>query len=248
MPGNYICVDTLGEPLWKEAPTEIDTELYPVAVWRTAVYSFVPYLKYLQTLLQPLEKERAMRYQQESDRQQRIIGKAVLRILLGKYAGIDPKEIRFRSDRNKKPVVENTIPKALHFNVSHSGDWILIALSANEIGIDIEQMNASFTWQNMLSFSFSPPEIVFIEQSFLPDQSFYRLWTRKECLLKATGKGLVDELPLVPSLDGLHQNPIQITQSAENWQVTSFKVDENHVGSVAFCPVKTALQFFNFRL
>ncbi|RYE30625.1 MAG: 4'-phosphopantetheinyl transferase superfamily protein [Sphingobacteriaceae bacterium] len=126
--------------------------------------------------------------------------------------------------------------------------WILIAISNNQIGIDLEQINASFTYQNLLDFSFNLDEKNYIQTSAFPHQSFYKLWTRKEALLKATGKGLIDELALIPSLNGNHQNPTQLTSSAESWQINSFKVDENHIASTAFIPVKTALQFFNFQL
>lgn len=247
-PLHYISINDLNEPDWKEAPKEIYDSFYPVTVWRASVSSLIPFLDDLQGLLQPQEMEKAMRYQQETDRRQRILSKAVLRILLNRFTGIDPKEFWFRSDENKKPIVENAIFKDIHFNVSHSGDWILIAISDTKLGIDMEQTDASFTYQNILPLSFSPQEISFIENSIPSYQSFYQLWTRKESFLKATGKGLVDDLSLIPSLNGVHQHPIAITGSAESWQVSSFKVDENHVGSVTFSPVKTALQFFNFRL
>lgn len=247
MPENYLFIQSV-EGNWTEASAKIYTDAGLVTVWRATVSALVPYLKELEALLNPTETARVQRYQQEKDRQARIISKAILRVLLGRYLAIDPKEVRFQSDKNKKPFVGQTNGNQLQFNISHSGDWILIAVSDTSVGIDLEQADASFNYQNMLSFSFSQPEINFIKQSDFPYQSFYQLWTRKECLLKATGTGLIDELTLIPSLDGVHQNPTEITNSTENWLVSSFKVDDNYVGSVAFMPVKTALQFFNFQL
>jgi len=245
---SHLTINYLSEPDWKEASEETYANFGSVMVWRGAISSFVPYLNDLQALLHPQEIEKAMRYRQENDRRQRIISKAVLRILVGRFIKVDPKEIRFKSDKNKKPYLESTISGNLHFNVSHSGNWILIALAANPVGVDVEQMDASFTYQNMLSFSFNKEEISYIKSAKIPYQNFYKLWTRKESLLKATGKGLVDDLTLIPSLDGVHQDPTQITGSAENWQISSFNVDENHVGSVSFMQIKTALQLLNFRL
>ncbi|MGI4022454.1 MAG: 4'-phosphopantetheinyl transferase family protein [Janthinobacterium lividum] len=235
------------EPDWKAAATAIYTDFKQITVWQIQISSFMANLNELKSLLQTQEMEKIKRYQQENDRNQRIISKAVLRILLGRYIGINPKEIRFQVDQHKKAVIENPF-SSLHFNVSHSGDWVLIVIADISVGIDVEQMNTAFTWQNMLSLSFSPEEICFIKNTDCPYQSFYKLWTRKESLLKATGKGLVDDLALIPALDGIHLNPAAITGSAENWQTFSFKVDENHVASVTFNSVKTALQFFNFQL
>ena len=233
---------------WQTAAFETSGNLDFVAVWRINVAGFKPFLTALQPLLSPQEIEKISRYKQENDQHHSLIGKAVLRILLGRYLNVDAKVIQFKSAKNKKPELENNFGRNLHFNISHSGNWVLIAISNSEIGVDVEKMNTSFTYKNLLSFGFNPQEIDFIENSDLPYQSFYELWTRKESLLKATGKGLVDELLHVPSLTGVHQNPIELIGSAENWQVLSFPVDENHTGSVAFIPIKTALEIFNFRL
>lgn len=233
---------------WLEASAGNYTDLNPVTVWRVPILSLIPSLDYLKTLLQPKEIEKINQYKQEFDRRQRLVSKAVLRILLNRYTGIAPVEIRFLVDENKKLYLENNFVGTLQFNVSHSGNWVLIAITNTCVGIDLEQMNASFTYQNMLSFSFSPLEVNYIERSEKPFHSFYQLWTRKESLLKATGKGLVDNLTQVPSLAGVHPSPAAIIRSAQSWQITSFKVDESHVGSVAFNPVKRAVQFFNFRL
>ena len=243
-----ISISHLSSLKWETEETETWFNPDAIAVWRINITNFIPFLATLKSLLSTAETEKAARCQQETDQQRQIISKAVLRILLGRYLKVDPKAVQFKSGKNKKPELENNFGRNLHFNISHSGDYILIAVSATEVGVDVEAMDASFTYKNLLSFGFNPQEIDFIESSNLPYQTFYQLWTRKESLLKATGKGLVDGLSLVPSLNGVHQNPAEIIGSAENWQVLSFQVDENHVGSVAFMPVKTALRFFNFQL
>lgn len=248
MPENIINIQNLNLPNWVEASKKTYADLSSVSVWRAEVSSFIPKLDKLEVILNQQETEKVMRYKNQSDRNQRFISKAILRILLGRYTGTDAKEIRFQPDKNKKPYIENKTFDAIHFNVSHAGNYILIAIAATPVGIDVEQLNTSFTYQNVLDFSFSKTEIDFVENAANPKSSFYQLWTRKESLLKATGKGLVDNLAQIPSLDGHHQSLVKIVQSAKNWEVSSFKVDENHIGSVAFCPVKTALQFFNFRL
>ncbi|MVN22466.1 4'-phosphopantetheinyl transferase family protein [Mucilaginibacter arboris] len=248
MASTRLYINNLSQTTWIKAPEKVYADFSSVAVWKASVSQLKPHLQNLQALLSVPETEKALRYKQENDRNQHVLSKAVLRILLSRYTGIDPKEIRFKADQNKKPCLENAFSGQLHFNVSHSGNCILVAIADTPVGIDVEKINASFTYQNMLNFSFNQEEADFIENSAHPIQSFYQLWTRKECLLKATGKGLVDDLTAIPGLDGIHPNPETIIQSAENWEITSFKVDENHVGSVSFNPVKTALQFFNFQL
>lgn len=247
MAGSYIHVQTT-KAIWADAAASAYFDLKNIDVWRINMTTLVPHLSDLQKLLDLQETEKTQRYHQEKDRQSRIISRAVLRILLGRYLATGPKEIRFQLDYNKKLLLQNISAKNLHFNVSHSGDWILIAFSINPIGVDVEQINTSFTYQNLLDFSFSLEEKNYLESGINQHKNFYKLWTRKEALLKATGKGLIDDLISIPSLDGIHQNPEHIIGSAESWQITSFEVDKNHLGSAAFMPVKTVLRFFNFQL
>lgn len=247
MAESYLYVQTT-KAVWADTATSSYFGSENIDVWRINMTTSVPHLSDLQKLLDLQETEKTQRYHQEKDRQSRIISRAVLRILLGRYLAAEPKEIRFQLDHNKKLLLQNTSSKNLHFNVSHSGDWILIAISTNPIGVDTEQINTSFTYQNLLDFGFSLEEKNYIQSAANSHQSFYKLWTRKEALLKATGKGLIDDLISVPSLNGIHQNPEHIIGSAESWQITSFEIDENHLGTAAFMPIKTALRFFNFQL
>ncbi len=245
---NYININQLGDPDWRNASTNTYLDHNIVTIWRISVSDLVLDLAELQSLLNSQETEKVLRYKQESDRNRKIASRAVLRILLSRYIKVDPKAIRFKTDQNQKLYIENPTSDPIHFNVSHAGNYILIAINDCPVGVDVEHIDASFSYQNVLSFSFNQQEIDFVENSKLPNQTFYQLWTRKECLLKATGKGLVDDLAKIPSLDGVHQHPTAITNSTESWQVSGFNVNENHLGSAAFNPVKTALQFFNFQL
>ena len=233
---------------WIDADQNTRLDADHIQIWRVNISTFLPSLIQFQTLLEAEEMKKMQRYQQEKDRKTRIISRAVLRILLGRYLSVNPTDIRFNSTQNQKPVLQNLNPQNLNFNVSHSGDWILIALALNPIGIDLEQIDTSFTDQNLLDFSFSSSEKNYIQAAVSPSKNLYKLWTRKEALLKATGKGLIDDLIQIPSLDGIHQSPCSLIGSKESWQITSFNIDENHVGSTAFMPVKTVLHFLNFQL
>ena len=68
-----------------------------------------------------------------------------------------------------------------------------------------------------------------------PDEAraFYTLWTRKEALVKATGKGVDDDFTRVPAADGQHLVDPAALGSAGYWQVHSFVVAEHYLGAVA---------------
>ncbi len=83
-----------------------------------------------------------------------------------------------------KPYLKNT---CCHFNLSHSGEYVVLGVSNVEIGVDVEQI-APFPWE-MAERCFTPAELECLKQQG-KDASFYALWTAKESIMKATGLGL----------------------------------------------------------
>ncbi len=87
-----------------------------------------------------------------------------------------------------------------HFNVSHSGEWVVCAIDSQPIGIDVEQwitdrpnsFQDSDTYQGEYDKLFTSVEIDYLKngQQDTMLQRFYRLWTLKESYLKAIGTGL----------------------------------------------------------
>lgn len=89
---------------------------------------------------------------------------------------------------NKKPYIEGW----LKFNISHSGEIVLLICSDSDIGIDIERKKAINS--ELFTEVFHPNELELLEMAKNRDDCFYHLWVKKEALLKATGVGLNDSL------------------------------------------------------
>ena len=86
-------------------------------------------------------------------------------------------------DEYGKPYFENG---QLQFNVSHSGEFLAIAVSESRVGVDIQ---APKTIKEGMYKKIVQPE----EQKLIGDNrqaDFLRLWTLKESFVKAEGKGL----------------------------------------------------------
>lgn len=200
-------------------------------LWRIRISTFTPQIHEFWNLLNADEQERANRYYREKDKERFIVSRASLRILLGKYLNLDANAITFQIGENKKPTVEGNTH--LHYNVSHSGDYVLIAVSPSPVGVDVELPDTNTDPDEIMQVSYSKPEINHVHQSANQLQAFYTLWTRKEALLKATAKGIDDNLKFIPSVDGLHNTMYNTIGSQNNWIVNSFKVDDEHLGSIA---------------
>lgn len=74
----------------------------------------------------------------------------------------------------------------LHFNVSHSGEYLAIAISESAVGIDIQEPKN--IKDGMYRKVVQPEERSLIGEDRQND--FLRLWTLKESFVKAVGKGL----------------------------------------------------------
>lgn len=83
-----------------------------------------------------------------------------------------------------KPYVDDRT----HFNLSHSGRYVVCAFSREDVGIDIEKIKPVEI--HCLEHLFSEREKCEIKQSPNPLKEFFRLWTIKESISKAIGKGL----------------------------------------------------------
>lgn len=225
------------DPVWQEkAPTHLEG----TCIWK---------IKRLENyadangILSQDEQTKALRFHRSKDRDSFICRRTALRILLSQYIKLPPAEIEFNLGQNKKPELRS--PANLSFNVSHSEEMILIAISDKAVGIDIEYIRPEFNFREVLNHSFSEQEIRFINESKEQTNCFFELWTRKEALTKASSKGLDDELRDIPVLDGWH-NLNKKTGLNNSLQLNSFSIDHEYAASIAFVD-KQNLSFFDFK-
>jgi len=231
MPSIYC--DCIEDILWDKVYADAFSFNACVDAWRIQISSNLQLIDCFDHILSQDEQARASRYHQEKDRQRFMLSRIALRFLLAKYTNSEPEKIKSGIGLNKKPFIQNNSTPDLHYNLSHAGDWILIAISNSDVGIDIEKMDEKFSYSEILRHNFSHAEIDFITDGKKPVESFYLLWTRKEALLKATSKGIDNDLPFVPCLDGEHIVDQKIIGSDENFCVSSFKIGDVYVGSIA---------------
>jgi 4'-phosphopantetheinyl transferase len=114
-----------------------------------------------------------------------------LREILGKYLHQSPKEIVFDTTTSGKPILKNH--PELQFNLSHSEELALCAISKNPVGIDIEYLNKEINCLDVAKRFFSDAEYNFLKSMVNPEKlrlEFFKLWTEKEAYLKSQGRGI----------------------------------------------------------
>lgn len=184
-------------PAWPSPPEFPPLAVDETHVWSASLLPPAGRRQALRQLLTPDEEERAGRFYFEEHRQRFIAARGILRALLGRYLGLKPETIRFAYNEYGKPSLAVPEAASLCFNVSHSGDMALYAVThARQIGVDIEQLRPVSDIRQIVERFFSPYEQA--EWLRLPVEQqiagFFNCWTRKEAYIKARGQGL--SLPL----------------------------------------------------
>jgi len=145
------------------------------------------------------EKTRAAKFLLPAPRHQFVTTRSVLRALLGTYLKTHPARIPFAFNTFGKPFLPAPLAE-LRFNVSHSGQQALIAITkAGEVGVDIEQQRGDNDILGLAKMIFCPEDLqVWLELPPLEQRpAFYDAWSRKEALSKALGFGLSVDLKVL---------------------------------------------------
>ncbi|HLX93424.1 MAG TPA: 4'-phosphopantetheinyl transferase superfamily protein [Puia sp.] len=215
-----------------------------INIWRLKIQENIRFENLFCESLSQDELEKASRFRKPDDRARFIYGRGLLRFLLGFFMDRRPEHVVLEMEPNKKPRLGSVHDQTLHFNVSHSGNWVLVVIANAPVGIDIEMVDNSFTYSDLLAANFSNAEAAMITQSAMPAEVFFTFWTRKEALVKATGAGINDDLRLLPVINGTWDSGNPIIGQEQSWQIHSFNIDGAYQASVS-CPAGDAELIFH---
>jgi len=143
-------------------------------------------------LLSEEELARAARFRYERDRFQRIASCALVRTVLGSLVGASPNALKFSKASLGRPILVFPASPSISFNVSHSGNWIALAVSCDaEVGVDVEWCVGAAPIEVAERY-FTKEEVRAIREARadLRSATFLQFWVLKESYLKALGAGL----------------------------------------------------------
>jgi len=150
-------------------------------------------------LLCPIERNRFREFGTAQLAGAFAIRRAARRIILARYLGIDPKDVRISDARFGKPELHGPMA-GLHFNASHSkGRGILAVTRRFPVGADVERLRPIDTIA-LAGRVLSPSERTEFDEAETEDREagIFRIWTAKEALVKGTGIGLnLSDFPLI---------------------------------------------------
>lgn len=135
-------------------------------------------------------QEKISGYPGQDEQLRNVLARLMLKKLLLEQGFHDTILEDYRTDDYGRPFIHETID----FTISHANDYVMCAVSkTTRVGIDVEKLREICI--DDYSISLSDKELEELTSSENPIPDFFTLWTKKEAISKANGKGLAILLP-----------------------------------------------------
>lgn len=153
----------------------------------------------ISSYIQPEEKLRISQFVFIDDAKSTLVGRLLLRKYVFDSSNVPYESIRFERDERGKPILLNKTDTNFNFNVSHQGDYVVLAgISDRNIGVDVMKIEPPANkdvqeFFRLMQRQFSPQEWTFVKSfpsEYQQMSGFYRIWCLKESYVKNLGLGL----------------------------------------------------------
>lgn len=225
---------------WSDPPGRVELDAGGVDVWRLSLDAPAGGDDHLNAA----ERERAQRFRFDKDRICYTATRSALRGLLAAYlealgAPTAAGDLVFEDGAHGKPALADAHQPdgaPVEFNVTHSGQFSLLAFSRGRpVGVDVEQVRPRKSLELVAEHHFADTELAAVLAAADTAQRrrrFYRVWTRKEAYMKATGKGLA--LGLKTFAVGVDEARLSWTEAGDagRWQICDVDPGEGYVGAL----------------
>jgi 4'-phosphopantetheinyl transferase len=140
------------------------------------------------SLVSPERRKRISRFLRDEDAHRALLGEVLARAEISSITGLRNSQLNFGVGEYGKPYLTNN-PHLKH-NISHSGKYIVCAVSSNSVGIDVEMMSG--VNRGIAERFFAPDEAEYVDLRSEEErrERFYQIWTMKESHVKWEGLGL----------------------------------------------------------
>ncbi|TAE34310.1 MAG: 4'-phosphopantetheinyl transferase superfamily protein [Cytophagales bacterium] len=228
---------------WPGGPPPTDA----LTVLRLRVPTDPAQLAFWHHFLQSYEHEQAARFRQVTDQQRFMVGRGLFRQVGGLLLGQEPQAVGIEKTQFGKPFLPDA--PNWYLNLSHSGEWVVLAVGRLPVGIDVEFLNRKFAIHDLVPTVLNAHEEARLTNHPDPHGFFFDCWTRKEALVKATGAGLTDTLVNVPATEGMHVVQDEWVGASGTWFVQPFFVDDLFPAALASVYMKeeTSIRFYDYR-
>lgn len=217
---------------WESAPDAPTLAPGEIHVWRAGLALPAAVMASLSQLLSGDEQARAARFLVVPPRQQYVAARGILRILLSRYTGVSPQDIRFQYSAYGKPALDAPGAPPLQFNMAHSHQLAVYAFARQTpVGIDLEYIARDVDIAAITTHFFSAGEAKTMRALAAEQRRpwFFERWTVKEAILKAAGVGLTPRLEI-----------------PDGWYTQSFDAGAGYAAALATVSPDTSVTLYDF--
>jgi 4'-phosphopantetheinyl transferase len=160
-----------------------------------------------------------------------LLADILVRSVIASELKISNKTIEFNANKYGKPLLKENF--SLHFNVSHSEDWVVCVVDDEPVGIDIEKIKPIELEIAARFFSDDEYKMLMAKSQKDRQDFFFDLWTLKESYIKAVGEGL--SLPLksfTVSFPEKDEITVKSGNKLTNWTLKQYYLDPEYKMSV----------------
>ncbi|OLE37372.1 MAG: hypothetical protein AUI36_26545 [Cyanobacteria bacterium 13_1_40CM_2_61_4] len=215
--------------VWTPGPKAPDLQNGEVHVWRVSLHGTSAELGALLPSLTAEERAKAERFCFDRDRVRFVAAHAALHGILARYLNTRPEMVTFAAGPGKPTLAIALGGGRVKFNLSHSRDLALVAVSGNrEVGVDVEWIRSDFPFEGVAERFFPVPWLAFLQgvPPGLRRNAFYALWARVEACAKAHGHGL-------PGLEEGAETGRAFAERAVSWTRLDLPVGLGYAAAVA---------------
>ena len=171
------------------------------------------------------KQNRIKRYVQIEDARRSLLGELMVRLEIMRDLEIKNEDIHFYYNSYGKPFLKGL--KNYHFNISHSGEWVVCVFNQSPIGVDIEKIMPIDLGIASRFFAKKEYDDLMERREEERLSYFYDLWTAKESYIKALGKGLT--IPLNSfSIDVQFNNICMFGMNNKEWGFKGYAIDPDY--------------------
>ena len=179
--------------------------------------------KNLLSLLSEEERARAVGIANPAVRARFEIGRGLRRKMMSDATGLLAVEITFSESEEGKPRALNAA--GWDFNVSHSGDYVAVAVGRGQVGVDLEQIRPVREMESIVERYFHPDEAAEWRAVApgLREEAFFVIWSAREASMKCVGLGLARGISVT------RVDPLIVTGNATFARVGAARVEVRRV-------------------
>lgn len=172
------------------------------------------------------KRDKIKRFFKREDAERTLISDLLIRYIISSIFELKNQNISFYFNEYGKPFLKGS--NGFHFNISHSGKWVVCAIDKYPLGIDIEKILPMDFNIAKRFFSKNEYEELMEKKDGERLAFFYDLWTLKESYIKATDRGLATSLDCFSIAIDRKGISISSTEVDTAFYFKQYRIDKNY--------------------